>query len=66
MQTHNVNTYNINEGITQTQNYLFFQEHINELLSEENKVPEHCLMLEKVAGSATYNQSKTAWNDVVL
>ena len=27
------------------------------LLSEDNKVPEHCLKVEKVAGSATYKHS---------
>ena len=29
------------------------------MFAKENKVPEHGLKLEKVAGSATYEQSKT-------
>ena len=42
----------INEVIIQRQN-----KWINKLRSEETKVPEHCLKW-KVAGSATYKQSR--------
>ena len=34
---------------------LFFN-WMNKLISEDNKVPEHCSELEKVAGSAKYKQ----------
>ena len=32
---------------------------MNKLFSEENNIPEHCLRLKKVAGSATSEQNKT-------
>ena len=38
---------------------------INKLFSEENKVPEHCLKLERWQGPPR-QQSKTVWNCVVL
>ena len=39
---------------------------INQLFSEENKVPRTLFEAKKVAGSATYEQSKTVWNSVDL
>lgn len=48
---------NINEVIIQTYKQIL-QKGINKLLSEESKVPERGLKLEKVAASATYKQSK--------
>ena len=39
---------------------------INKLFSEENKVPRTLFEARKLAESATYKQSKTAWNCVVL
>ena len=48
----NFNIYNVNEVI------------IIVIVNKRavNKVPQHCSRLEKVAGSATYKQSKTVWN----
>lgn len=48
---------NINEVIIQTYKQIL-QKGINKLLSEESKVPERGLKLEKVAASATYKQSQ--------
>ena len=46
--------YNINELMIQTQKYLylcnFIYQWINELLSEENKLPEHCVRSERWQG----------------
>ena len=39
---------------------------INKLLSEENKVPRKQFGAGKVAGSATYKQSKTVYNCAVV
>ena len=50
MQTQNLNIYNINEVIIQTQKYL--------VLSEENKVPEHCLKVERWQGPPHINKVK--------
>ena len=49
--------------MTQIQKYIFFFSYnwINTLFSEKNKVLE----ARKVAGSATYEQSKTVWNCIV-
>ena len=39
---------------------------MNKLFSVENKFPRTLFETRKVAGSATYKQSKTVWNCVVL
>ena len=43
-----------------------FHKWMNKLFSEENKVPRILFEARKVAGSATYKQSETVWNCVVL
>ena len=50
----------------QTLTQLFFFYDWNKLFSEENQVPETLFEVRKVAGSATYKQSTTLWNCVVL
>ena len=49
IQTLNLNIYNTNEVIIQTQRYLFLRNWINKFL-EENKIPEHCLKQERWQG----------------
>ena len=38
--------------------YIFFHDRINKLLSEENKVPEHCLKLDRRQGLPNMNNVK--------
>ena len=52
---------NINEAIKQTQRS-FFHDWINKLFPEEDNVPTTLFDARKVAGSATYKQSKTVWH----
>ena len=56
-QSQNFNIYNINEVIIQTQK-LIFHNWINKLFSEEDKVPEHCLKLERWRGPQHVNEVK--------
>ena len=49
--------------MTQTWMYLLFRS-VNELLSEENKVPEHCLKLEKWQGPPHVNRLRQ--DEIVL
>ena len=58
IKTQNFYIYSINEGIIQTQKFLPFHNWINKLFSAENKVPRTLFKVRKVAGSATYEQSK--------
>ena len=57
----------INELIIQTQIniYICFHNWINKLFSEENEVPVMLFEAGRVAGSATYRQSNTAWHRVL-
>ena len=50
----NFKVYNLNEVIMQTQRYFFSHNWVNQLFSEENKVPRTQFEARKVAGSATY------------
>ena len=61
IQTQHFYIYNINEVIVQTR-----LTQINKLFSEENKSPTTPFEARKMAGSATYRQSKTVWICVVL
>ena len=45
---------------------IYFYYWIDKLFLEENKVPRKLFDARKVAGSATYKQSKTLWNCVIL
>ena len=58
IQMHNFNMYNINEVIIQTQKYLSLSNWINELFSDENKVPENSWKLERWQGPP-HKQSNT-------
>ena len=57
-------TYKINEAMIQI--LIFSKNRTNKLFSDENKIHRTLLEAEKVAGSATYKQSKTIWNFVVF
>ena len=57
IQIHNLNIYIINEVII-TQKYIFFHNWIKQLVSEDNMVPEHCLMLERWQGPPHINKVK--------
>ena len=46
--------------------YILFPYWIDKLFSEENKIHRSLFEAGNVAGSATYKQSKTVWNCVVL
>ena len=50
IQTQNFNIYNINEVIKQTQSTYFFYQRMQTMFSEENKVPDHRLKLERNKG----------------
>ena len=55
IKTQNCNIYNIKRVMIRTQIYIIFYHNlINELFSEENKVPRTLFGARKVAGSATY------------
>ena len=54
-QTQDFNIYNINEN---SEKYKFFYNWANKLFKEEDKVPTILYDARKVAGSATYKQSK--------
>ena len=58
VQTQNFDIYNIHEVIIQTQK--------NKLFSLDNKVPRTLFEARKLAGYATFKQSKTVWNCVIL
>ena len=55
IQTHKCNIYNITEVIIQTQKYIFHKGYTS---SEENKVPELCLKLERWQGPPHINKVK--------
>ena len=65
-QTQNFNIYNVNKVIIQTQNIYLIHKWVNKLFSEENKVPRTLYEARKVAGSATYKQSKVKQYEIVL
>ena len=50
LQNQNFNIHSITEVTIQTQTYWIFNNWINNLFSEENKAPEHCLRLERWQG----------------
>ena len=56
-QTQNPNIYNIN--VPNLEFFFFLLNWVNKLFSEENKVPRTQFEAWRVAGSATYKQSKT-------
>ena len=57
IQIQNFDIYSVNEVIIHTQKYVFFFHNwINKLLSEENKVPEHGLKLERWQGLPHVNK----------
>ena len=58
VQTQDFDIYNINDVIIQTWK--------SELFSKDNKVPRTQFEARKVVGYATYKQSKTVWNCVIL
>ena len=62
IQTQNLNIYNINELVTQTR----FRWCINELFSEQNKIPEQsCLKLERWQGPPHVNKAVVSVYSVV-
>ena len=66
IQTQTFNIYNINEAVMQTQKYVLLLR-LNKQAALRGKLSSRRLFeAGKVAGSATYKQSKTAWNCVVL
>ena len=66
IQTQNFCMYNINDIIMQTQMYSFFPLLNKQAVLRGKQCPRTLFEAWKVAGSATYNQSKTVWNCVVV